>query len=159
MAWRRIGIVAIGSLVLLGGCGGTQYSRSDRERAERDLPPLELVAQSRPPIPDLPVPMGFDMDEQASRSFAAGGTRFVDHAYAGRADKYAVSRFYKRHMPVCRWVLVTDMFVQGKIMLEFEKEHERCHISIGDNGVIRPVRIEAQVWVSGPVTMAAVPAK
>ncbi len=113
------------------------------------------MAQARPPIPDLPVPIGFDMDETASRSFAAGGTRFVDHAYTGRADKYAVSRFYKRRMPVCRWVLVTDMFVQGKIILEFTKEHERCHISIGDNGVMRPVRIEAQVWARGPVTMAA----
>ena len=115
------------------------------------LPLIELVAQARPPIPDLPVPIGFNLDEGRSRNFAAGGARYVDHLYKGRADKFAVARFYKRHMPISRWVLMTDMFAQGDIMLVFEKETQRCQIIASDGSLWHPCYIQVQLWTTGRI--------
>ena len=114
-----------------------------------------MSRSSRPPVADLPVPDGFRLDENASRSFAEGGSRYVDHLYTGRADKYNVSRFYKRYMPISRWTLTTDMFIQGRMLLDFEKEGERCRIVIEETGVMGSSKVQAQVWSRGRVTMTA----
>ena len=114
----------------------------------------ELVACSRPPIPDLPMPIGFDLDESASRDFAAAGARYVDHVYRGGDDKFAVARFFKRQMPVSRWVLVTSLFVQGDVMLDFEKETERCRIVITD-GRFSSTQVNVQLWTSGQLQTAS----
>ena len=97
------------------------------------------------------MPFGFKLDEGRSRNFAAAGARYVDHFYHGSADKFAVGRFYKRHMPVSRWVLVTDRFVQGDIMLDFEKETERCQIIVSEGGLIASTHIKVQVWTFGRI--------
>ncbi len=55
--------------------------------------PKGLIAQVQPPLPDLPVPVGFKLEEGKSRSFEAAGPRYIDHTYKGRADKFAVKRF------------------------------------------------------------------
>ncbi|MGB2824584.1 MAG: hypothetical protein WBF17_26655 [Phycisphaerae bacterium] len=110
----------------------------------------ELVAMARPPISDLPIPIGFDLKEGKSRNFSAAGARYVDHVYKGSADKFAVGRFYKRQMPINRWTLVTDMFVQGDIMLDFEKETERCRITVTD-GTFISTEIKVALWTSGRI--------
>ncbi len=111
----------------------------------------ELVPMGRPPIADLPVPIGLDLKENKSRNFAAAGARYVDHVYKGRPDKFAVGRFYKRQMPISRWTLVTDMFVQGAIMLDFEKDTERCRISITEGGLFRSTTVKVAMWTSGRI--------
>ena len=156
MAARPIWVVTA-LLVLAGGCANVQYARREDDGSKDPNRLPELAAQARPPIADLPVPLGFELDEKVSRSFAASGSRYVDHVYKGRCDKYAIARFYKRHMPICRWALVTDMFVQGSIQLEFEKEGERCRIAIVGKGTLSSSRVEAQVWSNGRISMAASP--
>jgi len=113
-------------------------------------PRPELVAMARPPISDLPIPVGFDLKEGKSRNFSAAGARYVDHVYKGSADKFAVGRFYKRQMPINRWTLVTDMFVQGDILLDFEKDTERCRVTVTD-GSFRSTEIQVAMWTSGRV--------
>jgi len=110
----------------------------------------ELVAMSRPPIADLPIPIGFDLNESKSRNFTAAGARYADHVYKGSADKFAVGRFYKRQMPINRWTLVTDMFVQGDIMLDFEKDTERCRVTITD-GSFGSTVVKVAMWTSGRI--------
>jgi len=110
----------------------------------------ELVAMNRPPISDLPIPIGFDLKEGKSRNFTAAGARYVDHVYRGSPDKFAVGRFYKRQMPINRWTLVTDMFVQGDIMLDFEKDTERCRITITD-GSFGSTVVKVALWTSGRI--------
>ena len=83
--------------------------------------PTELVAQSRPLIPDLPIPLGFEMAQNKSWSRAREGTRWVIHYYEGRADKWAVGRFFKRQMPANGWTQDSDRMKQGDIMLDFSK--------------------------------------
>ena len=97
------------------------------------------------------MPVGFSLDEGRSRHFAAGGARYVDHLYKGNADKFAVARFYKRHMPISRWVLMTDMFAQSGIMLVFEKETQRCQVSASDGNLWHRCYIKVQLWTTGRI--------
>lgn len=161
MNTRTMLTMAVAGLVLVGGCARMPRRQVTRKNGRpvktKAAQPAKLAAVSRPPIPDLPVPDGFKLDEERSRSFAAAGSRYVDHTYESRdrVDKYMLSRFYKRHMPVCRWTLLTDMFVQRKIMLDFEKEGERCRIIITEGGMMSPCTVQAQVWTHGKIAMTA----
>jgi hypothetical protein len=146
-------IVAVLSAVMWA-CGCTKTETIDASSgAPRQMNAApDLVAQSRPPIPDVPMPVGFELDQGKSRNFAAAGQRYVDHLYKGGSDKYAVARFYKRQMPVSRWTLVTDMFAQGNITLDFEKQTERCRITVYDGSLLHPTKVKVQLWSFGKVT-------
>ena len=137
----------------VGGCGDRQTkTAAGGSGAPQEIePPADLVAQSRPPIPDLPVPVVFDLDQGRSRSFEAAGARWIHHVYHGRADKFLVKRFYERHMPISRWALVTDMFLTGVIQMDFEKETERCRITIAESGLFSSLDVTVAVWTSGPL--------
>jgi len=114
-----------------------------------------LYPQTKPPIPDVPLPMGFSMDEGRSRSFAAAGARYIDHVYKGRADKFELARFYKEYMPKNRWTLVTDMFVRGDVVMDFEKQTERCRVVVSGGGFLRHTYINVQLWTSGRIPTQA----
>jgi len=134
----------------LAGCGSSSNSASYSGDAADVGPDPELVAMRRPPVDDLPVPIGFYLDEGRSRNLAVAGARFIDHAYRGKADKFAVGRFYKRQMPISRWTLVTDRFTQGEILQDYEKGNERCRVSISDSGGLFPQTIvKLAIWTSG----------
>jgi len=136
----------------LAGCNGSSGSGGVSTGGASTVGPVpELVAMRRPPIDDLPVPIGFYLDEDKSRNFSAAGARYIDHSFKGRADKFAVGRFYKQQMPISRWTLVTDMFVQGDIVLDFEKDTERCRISVSDGGMFGSTRVKIAVWTSGRI--------
>ncbi len=94
--------------------------------------PTELVAKARSPIPDVPAPLGFKMDQKHSLSAAAPGVRLITYRYKGSADKWAVGRFYKRQMPSYQWVHEADRMIHGTIFLNFRKEGELCTIVIRD---------------------------
>ncbi|MDY6913764.1 MAG: hypothetical protein SVT52_04835 [Planctomycetota bacterium] len=152
MARRLIILVLVLAVTALtAGCAKTRTVDASSGAPQQVDPAMDLVAKSRPPIFDLPLPIGFRLDEKKSRNFSAAGARYVDHVYKGGSDKFTVGRFYKRHMPIHRWVLVTDMFVQGDIMLDFEKEIERCRVIVTKGSMFNPVRIKVQLWTSGRI--------
>jgi len=153
VALKWTGVVVLAWSMWLAGCNGQPNTVQSSSGALQEVAPAaELVAKARPPIADLPIPIGFDLDEGRSRNFAAAGARYVDHVYRGGADKFAVARFYKRHMPISRWARVTDMFVQGDIMLDFEKESERCRIIVTrGGGPFRSTTIKVQLWTTGRI--------
>lgn len=157
MTRKAMYLLAVAAVVLTSGCLQPQNAASGRtSRSRRKTRRPELAAISRPPVADLPVPRGFRLNESRSRTFAEAGSRYVDHVYEGNAGKYTLSRFYKRHMPIYRWVLTTDMLVQGEIILDFEKDNERARIIIGQGNIIVPSRVLAQVWTrSKPVVTAS----
>ncbi len=127
----------LGVSLWLTGCSSTQTSsrRSlSQDDEATDVHSAEVYARRRPPIADLPVPIGFELDEQRSRHSKSGPFRMVDHVYTGKGDRFAVSRFYKRYMKMSRWTLVQDVFAQGVITLSFDKGSERCSVSIESNG-------------------------
>ena len=137
------------ALAGLAGCSGSGESGGMSSGGSAGPIP-EVVAMNRPPIADMPVPIGFGLNEGKSRNFSAAGARYVDHVYKGSADKFAVGRFYKRQMPINRWTLVTDMFVQGDIMLDFEKDTERCRITVTD-GSFGSTVVTVAMWTSGRI--------
>ena len=156
-----IGLLAATAWLFAGGCNGSSQSTSNPPaRAEMGS---ELVAQVKPPIPDLPVPVSFSLNEDESRSIASAGMRFVEHVYVGKPDKYAVKRFYMARMPENRWVLINDVIASGEVRLEFEKDGrgERCTLIIGENSgigsVFSPTRIKATVQTVGRVETPAGP--
>ena len=141
---------AVVALTMCVGCQDDPPAIDASTGAPRQAPPVtELVAQSRPPVPDVPVPIGFRLDQGASRDYAPGGARFVDHTYAGGANKLAVKRFYQRQMPISRWVLTMAKFVRGDITLDYEKDTERCRITISDGSLWRRTYIKVDLWTSG----------
>ena len=159
MTGKWIFVILAAALLVVVGCvgciGGSSVSSSGGSSGQaKPLP--ELVARSQTPIPDLPVPIGFKLDEGKSRDFAAAGARYIDHVYRGWSDKFSVARFYKRQMPPARWVLVICLFVQGDIMLDFEKETERCRVIVTRHGLIKPTRVKLQLWTSGQIQTAGV---
>jgi hypothetical protein len=147
---RRHGWLAVALLaVLAAGCDdarrmiGTGSSGPDTA-AE----PESLVAQARPPLVDVPLPVGFDLTESKSRSMSAPGVRMVDHWYAGREDKWAVGRFYKRQMPACQWALESDRMVRGDIELDFLKGRERARVTISD-GSWGKTDVHVEIYLTG----------
>jgi hypothetical protein len=137
--------------LMLAGCNSSNTVDSSGGAMREVSAPVELVAQAIPPVADLPVPIGFKLDEGRSRYFAAAGTRYVDHFYKGGADRFAVGRFYKRHMPISRWVAVTDRFVQGDIILDFEKDMDRCSIIVCKGSLFHSTYIKAKLWTAGRI--------
>ena len=108
MTRRAMCVLAVAAALLTTGCLQHPRTRSKRKAAAPSAAKRpELAATSSPPVPDLPVPQGFRLDESRSRTFASAGSRYVDHVYEGNADKYTIARFYKRQMPISRW---TGMF-------------------------------------------------
>lgn len=152
-----IGLLSVATGLFVLGCGNSQPSSAPP--ASPSGP--ELIPQVRSPIPDLPVPVGFSLNEDESRSIASAGMRFVEHVYTGKPDKYAAKRFYMANMPSNRWILINDVIANGEIRMEFEKDGrgERCTIIIGDNNLLgslfSPTKVKATVQTVGRVETPA----
>ncbi|MGA2266519.1 MAG: hypothetical protein ABSH10_08850 [Phycisphaerae bacterium] len=145
------------ALAVAAAAGCNRQTENEPSSSSNGPPsPPELAAMTRPPIPDLPVPVGFDLDQKYSRNLAAAGIRWVDHLYKGSPDKFAVARFYRRQMPINRWTLVTEMFSTGSLKLDFEKQNERCHITVSDGSLFNPTYIRVELWTAGRVPQQAV---
>jgi len=152
-AWTTAALCVAASLAPgLIGCdnGNGKSQAADQAYGQGPLPP-ELRPQDRPPIPDVPVPVGFKEDEGRNRTLHTGVGRFVDHLYKGRKDKHAVVRFYKEQMPVSRWTYVTYMQTRGEHTLEFEKGAERCRIVVRKGDWLYPTYIDVRVWTVGRI--------
>lgn len=146
-------VSALMFLAAFAGCSEGANTIDTGSGAPREVAaPSELVAMSRPPVPDLPVPIGFELDQENSRSFAAAQVRWVIHTYRGHGDQFAVSRFYKRQMQSSnRWTLETDSMIQGVVLLRFTKGAERCDITIRDPGWPRRTEVHVELYPAGKV--------
>ena len=111
-------------------------------------PGVELAAVGKPPVADLPVPMGFELDEANSRSNDSGVARFVDHLYRGSASKFAVSRFYKKAMVARKWRFISETFSLGDQNLRFERPGEKCSVFISSGSWLHPTKLKLQLWTS-----------
>jgi hypothetical protein len=124
-AWRLIAVAWMMGCVLAGGCESAGKSKSQSVR---------LIASNRPYEPDVPLPAGFEIVEQAMEDYSTGQARlYLRHVYAGRADKFAVRRFYREQMPLMRWAKVSDSAVKGQFTMRFAKGNEVCMIDISDH--------------------------
>ena len=111
-------------------------------------PGIELAAIAKPPVADLPVPAGFKLDEDKSRSNDSGVARFVDHLYWGSASKFSVSRFYKKAMVARKWRFVSETFSLGDQNLRFDRPGEKCSVFITSGSWLHPTKLKLQLWTS-----------
>ncbi|MCP4590253.1 MAG: hypothetical protein GY842_05895 [bacterium] len=108
-----------------------------------------LIPNHRPYERDVPLPVGFSIVEPAMEDYSTGQSRtYLRHTYAGRADKFAVRRFYQEQMPLQRWVKVSDGAIKGEFSLRFAKGGELCDVDIHDEWSILGKRTVVQVKVA-----------
>lgn len=160
MSLRTAVLLSLGALgLVLAGCQATgSYSGTDPNNPD-GAAVRKLVPRARPRVPDLPVPIGFELNSAKSFNYAASGFRFVKHVYNGSADPFAVVRFYRRQMPVNGWTWVTDMYVEGAAIMDFDKNSERCRLTISERGMLGRTEIKVQLWTSGRIEQPAAPRK
>ena len=122
-----------------GGTASTTDTKASAQPAGRPgaMARASLIPQSRPPVADLPVPVGFVIAESISRSYESAGSRYVDHTYQGRADKLDVERFVREHLATKSWTLRTSQMIRGEIRLKYEKGSELLDVNI--SGTDRPI--------------------
>ena len=140
-------IVAMAAGIALAGCsdfrasGGSSDAPAKAADGSAARPPAPsrttLIPQSRPPVADLPVPIGFAIVESMSRSFESSGARYVDHTYQGRADKFDVERFARENLVHKGWRLRSSQMVRGDFELKLEKASELLDVTI--RGEERPI--------------------
>ncbi len=127
---RQLAGVLILAVAGLAGCEGGGPSLAGPLVGDNDggsakvRSEVGLVPRARPPIPDLPVPVGFKLVESVSRDYESDNLRFVDHTYRGDAALVQVKRFVNEQMPRKGWTLETSQFVRGVHTLRFRKGEE-----------------------------------
>ncbi len=136
---KPVRIVAALAGLILAGCQTNSASRTppptDAAAANgtnppRYVQPTSLLAKSRTEVPDLPVPVGFDLMEDISRSYESAGARFIDHSYRGRDDKAEVERFCRIHLPMKSWTMRGSQMVRGTFTMRYEKGSEYLEVRI-----------------------------
>jgi|GEM_PF-4770683 len=118
-------------------------------------PGMELDAIAKPPLADLPVPTGFEIDDRHSRSFDSGVARLVDHLYWGSASKFAVARFYKKAMVARKWRFISETFSLGEQTLQFKRPGEACRVRIASGSWLHPTKVKLELWTSEIITRPA----
>ncbi len=140
---RALAVVAAAAGVL-GGCASPPDGGSAPSAAPVRHPALQ----------DFPVPSGFVLVDEHSRSRNYGAVRMVQFEYAGETQPGAVARFYMDQMPASGWVLKPYAFLEGEYQLRFESDMEDCSIRIrrAKRGVAVKTLINVDI---GPISRAA----
>ncbi|MFP4355645.1 MAG: hypothetical protein ACLFUJ_11035 [Phycisphaerae bacterium] len=145
----------------LTGCADVEMNNGQTGQQGNQAQSRRLMAKVNPPVLDIPVPIGFDLDEARSRNRSGAGTRFVDHVYTGRAEKFDVVRFYRRHMPEHGWKEMSYQFAQGSGVFSFEKSvagyKEESTVIVRDGGLWDRIEIIVAVGPRGPASVPANP--
>ncbi len=106
-----------------------------------------LMPQAKPPIDDLPVPIGFVLVESISRDYTLAAGRLVDHTYQGRDAKIDVDRFYQTQMPDAGWTMQDRRTTRGIYTLNFTNATERCEVRITEVGGLTGKRTNVAIHV------------
>ena len=132
-------------LLLVAGCNATTV-------AESSDPGATLVPIQTPQVPleDVPIPVGFDLDENRSRYFAPGNTRFVDYFFKGSMDRTQVASFYRQEMTYAGWELIDERTSEDSmVILDFDHGPEKCNITLSkSSNLFKPTQIHIALWTA-----------
>lgn len=109
------------AVMLVVGC-----SSAGKETVGRD----RLVPSLSPYFADVPAPKGFKLVDEETSDYTTTGLRYARHLYEGKASPVEVRDFYQEQMPLSRWKWINTQNESGVQMLRFEKEDERCDITV-----------------------------
>lgn len=135
LAWTLV----LGAAGLLAGCPSSSTEPGNGPA------PTELAPMAIPPIPEVPLPVGFRLIEDRSLSMIRPGVQMIAHTYRGPADKYAVRRFYWKQMPLSGWVRRSENDVHSVAVMDWDKEGGDCRITIQDGGLFDKTEIKIEV--------------
>lgn len=120
-----VGLLAFFSLMvavsaMLAGCSGGGNSMT------------KLIASPNPPVADVPVPIGFNIDLSHSQSTYVPGTnlRLVNQEYTGSDPRLSVARFYLSNMTASGWKTLQEVQNPQGIIISFSKAGEVCTVTI-----------------------------
>lgn len=151
--WYRIGL--LWSLLVSAGCTANINTGAAPSGGGGGAG-KELQGQARTHMPDVPVPVGFKLVDDRSRSYKNNtGLRWVDYLYKGRKNKLDVIAFYEKQMPSYQWTPQLTQSVQGRTALDFTKEHERCRITVFGGGTFGSTYIHVFISPGARVGPAA----
>jgi len=99
-------------------------------------------------VTDVPIPKGFQMEDDRSTDMISGPHRSVWHEYKGRANLVSVRNFFRDQMPLARWTLVADQNAKGDFTLLFEKDNETCIVFFKSMGGLSYYHTMIRVTIS-----------
>ena len=103
------------------------------------------ASKSKAWVADVPIPSDFSLVLDRSRHWSDGQLRWVDHLYSGDGSAQALLSFYRKQMPMQRWVLQNHELMQGEAILNFFKDQERCRIVIRGGGNLQKTYVKVAV--------------
>jgi len=122
---RKAGLLgALGLIALTAALGCSAFSRSSGEK--------QMVVADNLVISDLPVPVGFKIDNNRSHFNVnpRTGTRVVFVTYRGRGDALRLMGFFRENMAIAGWELREEASDFGAYVLDFEKTKEAAEVRI-----------------------------
>jgi hypothetical protein len=137
------------ALLVVGGCdeGSGMSDLTSVDGANTTLMPIQTP---QVPLEDVPIPVGFDLDERRSRYFAPGNMRFVDYFYKGSLERAKVLAFYRQEMTYAGWERVDERTsVGGTVLMEFDNGIERCEITLSkSSNLFKPTELHIMLWTA-----------
>jgi len=110
--------------------------------------PTRLNVRTNLWVADIPVPDGFKLNEEKSRTEVSSKAREIDHLYEGGEALTAVRNFYIDQMPRFQWQSVTEELNDGVYNLQYTKGKESCQVQVrrgGHRSFFNPVQIRVRV--------------
>ena len=80
--------------------------------------------------PDVPVPANFDYRPDNSWAYVTGSVRTTSIKYIGSARTEDLLEFYRKQMPQSGWMEKMDLGDSSKKAIGFQKNYEKCKITI-----------------------------
>jgi hypothetical protein len=135
----------VGLLLVVGCFGGTELSPTSD--ANTTLVPIQTP---QVPLEDVPIPVGFDLDENRSRYFAPGNTRFVDYFFKGSMDRSQVAAFYRQEMTYAGWELIDERTSEDSmVIMDFDNGTEKCNITLSQSSnLFKPTQLHIALWTA-----------
>jgi len=131
--------VAGACLACLAGCGSSKKATVGHDRLTPSLSPY---------FADVPVPEGFRLMTSETSDYMTSGIRYARHVYEGPAVPVLVRDFYHQQMPLSRWTWVNTQSEGGVQTLRFEKEQERCDITVSRRSGGFSRKTDLKIWIA-----------
>jgi len=101
-----------------------------------------LVADPDSPIPDVPMPIGFEPVPSKSGSSFDGRARTVLHVYQGRGTIAEAAQFYRQQLRGYGWSFTgRSDDTDGATVLNFEKGPERLRVRLTQRRIITTITV------------------
>jgi hypothetical protein len=127
-----IGAILMSGLLVMGVSSCRLLSKKPAQPAAKQ--PIKGIIET-PAIknyqaPDVPVPANFEYQADKSWAYVTGVVRTTAINYLGSARTEDLLEFYRKQMPQSGWIERMTLGIDSKKAIGFQKNFERCKITI-----------------------------